>query len=268
MVSLYSHYGGEIGCHWTVVKFRRIKAAIAAIGALVTASSALADEAPSPDPATGDALVAKLKTVQPKLPIESVRKTDLEGVLALELADGSVIYGTSDARFLFTGDMYGVQSDGFVNLTDSIRSERRRDLLKDLSEEDAIVFSPVGERKAFVNVFTDVDCGYCRKLHQEMAEINALGIEVRYLAYPRAGKDSESYDKIVSAWCAKDPHRAITELKLGENIPQRTCANPVEAQMDLANQLGVSGTPALLTEDGRLIPGYLPAENLAQALGL
>ena len=178
------------------------------------------------------------------------------------------VYGTADARFLFTGDMYAVEGEGFVNLTDGIRAERRRGLLGELREEDAIVFSPAGERKAYVNVFTDVDCGYCRKLHQEMAEINALGIEVRYLAYPRAGKDSDSYHKIVSAWCANDPHRAMTELKLGQNIPRRTCANPVEAQMDLGNQLGVNGTPALLTEDGRLIPGYLPAASLAEALGL
>ena len=101
-----------------------------------------------------------------------------------------------------------------------------------------------------------------------MADINALGIEVRYLAFPRAGVESESYDKIVSAWCSKDPHRAITELKLGNSIPARSCPNPVEAQLELGNRVGVSGTPALVTEDGHLIPGYLPADELARALGL
>ena len=230
---------------------------------LLAAVSALVAHA-----APGDELVAKLKGLQPSLPIESVTETDYEGMLAIELEDGSVLYGTADGRFLFSGDMYAVRSEGFVNLTDAIRAERRRALLAGVRQEDMIVFAPTGERKAYVNVFTDVDCGYCRKLHLEMAEINALGVEVRYLAFPRAGKDSDSYRKIVSAWCASDPQRAITELKLGKAIPGRSCANPVAAQMDLGNQLGVTGTPALVTEDGHLIPGYIPANDLAEALGL
>ena len=224
--------------------------------------------APMAHAAPGDELVAKLKGAQPRLPIESVAETDYEGMLAIELDDGSVLYGTADGRFLFTGDMYSVEREGFVNLTDSIRAERRRGLLASVSPEDMIVFSPEDERRAYVTIFTDVDCGYCRKLHQEMADINALGIEVRYLAFPRAGMDSDSYRKIVSAWCSKDPGHAITELKLGKSIPARSCPNPVGAQMELGEQIGVSGTPALVTEDGHLIPGYLPAEDLARALGL
>ena len=229
---------------------------------------AVAVSVPLVQAAPGDALVARLKELQPNLPVASVAETALEGMLAVELEDGSVLYGTADGRFLFTGDMYAVESEGFVNHTDSIRAERRREFLAGVSRDEMIVFSPEGERKAYVNVFTDVDCGYCRKLHREMADINALGIEVRYLAFPRAGVESESYDRIVSAWCSQDPHRAITELKLGNSIPARSCPNPVGAQLELGNRIGVSGTPALVTEDGHLIPGYLPADELARALGL
>ncbi|MDE0363944.1 MAG: thioredoxin fold domain-containing protein [Gammaproteobacteria bacterium] len=236
---------------------------IAPIALLLAAVSA-----PVAHAAPGDELVATLKALQPALPIESVTETDFEGMLAIELEDGGVLYGTADGRFLFTGDMYSVEGGGFVNLTDSIRAERRRELLAGVSRDDMIVFSPAGERKAYVDIFTDVDCGYCRKLHQEMAEINALGIEVRYLAFPRAGTDSDSYRKTVSAWCSRDPRHAITELKLGRGIPARSCSNPVSAQMELGEKIGVSGTPALVTEDGHLIPGYLPAEELAAALGL
>jgi len=216
----------------------------------------------------GGALVAKLKSLQPDLPIESVAETDAAGVIAIKLTNGNVLYGTEDGRFVFTGDMYSLESDGIVNLTNQIRAERRLGLLAGLRPEDMIVFSPEGEPRARVNVFTDVDCGYCRQLHQEMAEINALGIEVRYLAYPRAGPGSESFRKIVSAWCSRDRQRAITELKLGKAIPERSCSNPVAAQFKLANELGVTGTPALVTENGRLIPGYMPAAELALALGL
>ena len=242
---------------------------IAALGAICgLALLIVALSVPLVQAAPGDALVAKLKSLRPDLPIKTVKETALEGMLILELADGDVLYGTADGRFLFTGDMYAVQSDGFVNLTSVIRADRRRVLLASVSKNDMIVFEADGERKAYVNVFTDVDCGYCRKLHLEMDQINALGIEVRYLAYPRAGVNSDSYHKIVSAWCAEEPHRAITELKLGQDIPQRSCPNPVAAQMDLGSQVGVTGTPALVTEEGRLIPGYLSAQDLAQALGL
>lgn len=218
--------------------------------------------------APGDELVAKLKALRPDMPIKAVKETALDGVVAMELEDGGVLHGTADGRFLFTGDLYAVEADGFVNLTDSIRADRRRTLLAGVSMDDLIVFPADGERKAYVNVFTDVDCGYCRKLHLEMGDINALGIEVRYLAYPRAGVDSDSYNKIVSAWCSDDSRRAITELKLGKSIPERSCPNPVAAQLDLGRLVGVNGTPALVTEDGRLIPGYLAAQDLAQALGL
>ena len=235
------------------------------IAQLVLVAAALA---PLAQAAPGDALVAKLKSLRPDMPIKTVQETEFDGLLVLKLEDGGILYGTADGRFLFSGDMYAVDSDGFVNLTDAIRAERRLALLADVREEDMIVFKADGERKAYVNIFTDVDCGYCRRLHQEIADINALGIEVRYLAFPRAGIDSESYHKIVSAWCSNDRQRAITELKLGKNIPQRSCPNPVAAQLELGNQVGVSGTPALVTAHGQLIPGYLPAETLAEALGL
>ena len=115
-----------------------------------------------------------------------------------------------------------------------------------------VIFPAVGETKGVVSVFTDVDCGYCRKLHQEVPKLNQMGIEVRYLAYPRAGVGSRSYQKIVSAWCAADPNKAMTQLKSGMEIPDVSCENPVAAQFDLGQQVGVTGTPAIVLEDGRL----------------
>jgi thiol:disulfide interchange protein DsbC len=123
-------------------------------------------------------------------------------------------------------------------------------------------------RKATISVFTDVDCGYCRKLHLEVPELNARGIEVRYLAFPRQGTTSPSFDKLVSAWCAADRNDAITRLKRGETIPRKSCANPVERQYVLGHQMGVEGTPAIIFEDGSLHPGYAPAADLAKLLGL
>ena len=168
------------------------------------------------------------------------------------------------------GDLYSVEPSGFVNLAEQERDGDRKALLAKVKKADMIVFSPAEQpAKAYVTVFTDVDCFYCQKLHKEMADINRLGIEVRYLAFPRAGIGSDSYKKIASAWCAKDRNEAMTRLKLRQPVATNVCpGNPVADQYQLGQEMGVTGTPALITEDGRLMPGYMPALQLAKALGV
>ena len=163
--------------------------------------------------------------------------------------------------------MYRLGSQ-IVNLAEQRRAVSRKAILDRVPIEEMVVFAPSGPTKAHVSVFTDVDCTYCRKLHQEMADINALGIEVRYLAYPRRGLDNPTYDKIVSAWCSDNPNEAITELKAGRNIPASTCENPVADQYALGQRVGVTGTPAIITAGGVLLPGYMPAADLAARIGL
>ena len=131
------------------------------------------------------------------------------------------------------------------------------------------MFTPKGEVKASVLVFTDVDCGYCRKLHNEMADYHAEGIEIRYAAFPRAGIGSQSYNKIVSAWCADNQQETMTKLKSSQQVEQLiNCEHPVDEHYRLGQQLGVNGTPSIFTEDGKLMPGYVPAADLARRLGL
>ena len=164
--------------------------------------------------------------------------------------------------------MYEVSSEGIVNLPELARQEKRKELMAKVDATSMISFKPASGLLATVSVFTDVDCTYCRKLHREMREYHKKGIEVRYLAYPRAGIGSESYKKTVSAWCSSDPQRAITTLKRGDNIPSRTCPNPVAAQYELGDRVGVTGTPSIVLSDGRMLPGYLSAEKLAEELGI
>jgi thiol:disulfide interchange protein DsbC len=216
----------------------------------------------------GQTLVNRLKALRPDIPIEGVKASPVPGIYELQLGGGTVFYGTEDGRFLFAGDLYELREDDLVNLAEQRRTESRRKLMASVDLKDMVVFSPAGERKAYINVFTDVDCGYCRKLHQEVPRLNKLGIEVRYLAYPRAGLGSRSYEKIVSAWCSDDPNTAITTLKAGKSIPDATCDNPVAAEFELGHKVGVSGTPAIVLEDGRLLPGYMPADELAKTIGL
>lgn len=216
----------------------------------------------------GDALVAKLKELRPEIPIERVSLSPLPGIYQLEISGGTVFYGTADGRYLFAGDLYELGETDLINLAEAGRIEKRQTLMASVDVAEMVVFPAGGQRKAVISVFTDVDCGYCRKLHQEVPKLNELGVEVRYLAYPRAGIGSRAYEKIVSAWCADDPNRAMTALKAGEDIPDSTCANPVAAHYELGQQVGVSGTPAIVLEDGRLLPGYMPAEALVETIGI
>ena len=218
-------------------------------------------------PAGSEKLMQQLQRALPDLPIESVTATPLANFYAIELHGGQTLYGSADGKFLFSGDMYQL-GDQVVNLAEQRRMVKRQQLMDAEPLDNMVVFSPAGETKAHISVFTDPDCGYCRKLHQEMADINALGIEVRYLAYPRAGLGTPTHAKIVSAWCAENPNEAITALKSGLNIPMSDCDNPIAGQYELGQKVGVTGTPAIVTSDGRLLPGYMPAAQLAEAIGL
>ena len=212
-----------------------------------------------------DALLPELRS---GLEIERIKETPVAGLYEVLLNGNRTLYISADGNYFLVGDMYEVSSEGIVNLPELARQKKRKELMAKVDATSMISFKPASGLLATVSVFTDVDCTYCRKLHREMREYHKKGIEVRYLAYPRAGIGSESYKKTVSAWCSSDPQRAITTLKRGDNIPSRTCPNPVAAQYELGDRVGVTGTPSIVLSDGRMLPGYLSAEKLAEELGI
>jgi thiol:disulfide interchange protein DsbC len=244
------------------------------LGALFAAGTACGADTATPkaaDPTIegpGSAAVARLRELRPDLPVESATPSPIPGFVTIELTGGTMLYASEDGRFLFAGDLYEMRDEGLVNLADARRNVLRRELMAAVPDSEMAIFPATGTRKAAIAVFTDVDCGFCRKLHLEVPDLNARGIEVRYLAFPRQGIDSEAYLKLVSAWCSADRNDAITRLKRGETIPVKTCKNPVERQYALGHQVGVEGTPAIVFEDGSLHPGYSPAADLAKRLGL
>lgn len=248
----------------------RIAGVLLAVVVLTNAMNAsAAGDGDARDPAVAaDKLVSRLQALRPGIPIENVSATPIPDIYALEITGGTVYYGTADGRYLFAGDLYELGDDDLINLAEAGRTETRRALLDEVPREEMVIFSPEGRTRASISVFTDVDCGYCQKLHQEVPELNRMGVEVRYLAYPRAGVGSPSYDKIVSAWCADDPNEAITRLKARQSIPDAQCPNPVAEQFELGREIGVQGTPAIILENGSMLPGYMPAEQLAEAVGI
>ena len=202
--------------------------------------------------------------------IESVQSSPAPGIAEVQIENGPLIYATEDGDYFFlNGDLHQTSATGAINLTEERRAVTRKEQLATIPVNDMVVFSPEGETRDYIAVFTDVTCFYCQKLHREVDQLNAKGIEVRYLAFPRGGVDSEGAQKLATAWCAEDQQTTLTELKAGVELPVNDCAdNPVAAQYQLGQDMGVSGTPAIITSSGLMVPGYRPADDLAALLGL
>ena len=238
------------------------------LSALLLGSSALAAAAP-----VDDAIVAKLKAAlevsSTGLMVETIENSEIAGLYAVQFTNGPLVYSNASGDHFVVGDMFKVEGEGYVNLAEQRRDGARKDKIDALSPDDMIVFSPASEARASITVFTDVTCFYCQKLHKEVPELNRQGIEVRYLAYPRAGVGSPGYRQLASAWCSDNPQDTLTRLKNKEAIADNVCpTNPVAAQYQLGQELGVRGTPAIITDSGQMIPGYQSADELVVTLGL
>ena len=203
---------------------------------------------------------ARFKASRPDLVLGKIEKSRIPGIFAVQINGGPLIHATEDGKYFFSGDLYSLADHGVVNLSEQGRQVERVASLKKVKRKDMIIFSPPGKPKASLYVFTDVDCPYCRKLHKEVPELNKLGIEVRYLAFPV----HHNKPRMVTVWCSDDRNSALTAMKNGESVPEKTCPNPVDDEMKLGARLGVQGTPGIVTTDGTLLPGYMPAEKLAQ----
>ena len=207
----------------------------------------------------------ELATTLPGVEAGDIHDSPLPGMYEIVL-DSDVVYISRDGSFLIQGDVFDLQDRR--NLTERRRAQARADLLASADPESMIVFSPDSENvRHTVTVFTDIDCGFCRQLHREMDRINALGVAVRYLSYPRSGPDTESWFKADKVWCDADRQTAFTEAILDDKVPEQACdATPVASHFQMGRQVGVRGTPTVLTEQGVQLGGYLSPDELIARL--
>lgn len=225
---------------------------------LLAAAPAAADEA------IAERLTQRLGELLPDNPVTSVRPAGVGGLYEVMLGT-EVLYMTGDGRYLLRGDLMDL--DARRNISEERRAEARVDSFKGVPAEQLIEFAPPNPRHV-VYVFTDVDCTYCRRLHAEVEQLNARGVAVRYLAYPRAGPGSPTYRRTESVWCAPDRRQAMTDAKAGKPVPERSCDSPVQAQYDLGRTMGVEGTPTIILSNGRVVGGYVPADTLVRYVEL
>ena len=213
--------------------------------------------------ASEDSIRESLKNILPDgATIESIEATPIQDMYAVYYGDLQPIYVTKDGSFFIYGDIYQINSNSISNITDESTAERRKIILNDIPSNELISFKSKNEQFSVI-VFTDVDCGYCRKLHNQINEYNKLGISINYAAYPRSGLGTSAFTKMVGAWCSDDPKGSISKLKNNKNLDLSFCdSQPVSKQYVVGQKLGVNGTPAIFSMDGDMFPGYIEPEEL------
>jgi thiol:disulfide interchange protein DsbC len=204
-------------------------------------------------------IVKKIGGIQ----LEDVRMSPVNGIYEVT-RDSEISYLSADGRYAILGDMIDLDSDD--NVSETRRRGIRARIIETVPESEMLLFSPK-DPKYTITVFTDIDCGYCRRLHSQIAEYNRLGIRVRYLFFPRSGPDTDSWHKAEAVWCAPNRNDALTRSKNGETVKSPKCpTNIIKRDFELGQRLAVDGTPAIFLASGEMLPGYVPPGQLVKYL--
>ncbi|OOG60369.1 disulfide bond formation protein DsbC [Rhodanobacter sp. C03] len=245
-----------------------LAACVAGFACGVSAAESVASVGPAVTPAAEKMVQQAIHSLSAKVRVDSIQPAPMPGFYQV-IASGQLVYISADGKYLLNGDL--VDLGRHESASDAAWARFRKDELAKVPASARIVYAPANP-KYTVTVFTDVTCGFCRALHEEVAAFNKAGIAVEYLAWPRegvtttAGRPTPTYTEMVSVWCAADPKAALTAAKQGHAPKQASCGNPVKDEFDLGVKLGVSGTPTIFGPDGRTLGGYVTPEQLLKAL--
>lgn len=232
----------------------------ACTASVAIAQPRIANSQPASPAGIDAAIRVAMQKAMPDAEIDSIKASPIPGYREVAVG-GRVIYISADGRYLIQGNLFDLATR--TSLTESSQAVIRRGILAKVGPERRIIFAAAKPRHR-ITVFTDIDCGYCRKMHQQVAEYNKLGISVEYLFYPRSGLGTESSEKAISVWCSADRRKAMTDAKNDRPVPKKTCSNPIAADFALGQKMGFDGTPAIYAADGSQVGGYLaPPQMLA-----
>lgn len=236
------------------MNFKRPLLAICVSAIVGLSFSARADEA---------AIRQTLQNITPNASQAKISNSVIPGLYQVVLGT-RVLFMDDSGRYVFSGNLIDLKTR--KNITNAVENTQRKSILDSLDESKMIVYPAKGPAKRTITVFSDIDCPYCKKLHDAVPKLNAAGIKVRYLSFPRAGVGSESYKKSVAVWCSNDKRASLDKVMAGGKVAMKTCPNPVMEDLNLVELFRINGTPSILLDDGELIPGYIPPKDLIQKL--
>lgn len=205
---------------------------------------------------------AKVAEQFPGVTTDEIVPSKVDGLWRI-VQEGLVGYLTADGRYLLKGDLIDLKRD--VNLTAEVRRDWRLEKLAKMPESKMLIYAPPHPEHT-LTVFTDVNCFYCRQLHQHIDKLLDAGIRVRYLFFPLSGPHSVSYKQARAIWCSDDRHAALDAAMRGKHIASEIdCQTPIAEHYKLAAKtLGLRGTPGIITEDGHLLHGSFMLSELIE----
>lgn len=228
------------------------------VGLTVTANMVFASE---------QTVKAQFQKMVPDVVVKEVSKSPINDFYQIQVDSGKVFYMSEDGKYLLQGYLFDLTGKEPKNLTLQTEEKFVASLINNMSKSKMVVFKAKDNQpKTHITIFTDTTCPYCHRLHQEVPMLNANGIEVRYLAFPREGFASRGFDELQKVWCADNKQEAMNQLM--QEIPVKStkkCDSPVVEQYVLGQKIGIRGTPAIILENGQIIPGYQPASQLINA---
>ena len=236
----------------------RLTQIIAAAAIALVSTFAVADDAAE------QTIRKSLANLQLDTPIESISASPMAGLYEVKLKGSRVLYASADGQFIVQGYMFQLKDGKPVNLTEQAERIGVAKLINGIPVAETVVYPAIGETKSHITVFTDTTCPYCHKLHAEVPQLNKMGIEVRYVAFPRQGLGSPGDQQLQAVWCSKDKKTAMDKMTDGKTVEAPKCANPVAKQFAMGQSIGVNGTPAIVLADGQVIPGYQPAAQVGK----
>ena len=235
---------------------------------LAAAAIALVSTFTFADTAAEQAIRKSLDALKLDVPVESISASPMAGLYEVKLSGSRVLYASADGQFIVQGYMFQLKDGKPVNLTEQAERVGVAKLINGIPVAETVVYPAIGETKSHITVFTDTTCPYCHKLHEEVPQLNKMGIEVRYVAFPRQGLGSPGDQQLQAVWCSADKKSAMDKMTAGKKVEAPKCANPVAKQFAMGQSIGVNGTPAIVLADGQVIPGYQPAAQVGKlALG-
>ncbi|RPG42759.1 MAG: DsbC family protein [Gammaproteobacteria bacterium TMED112] len=208
----------------------------------------------------------KIEKILPSgLPINFIEASSIPGFYVVNVANNQILYVSKSLEFVLAGEVIQLKEGQITSLNDVYQTKFIKDIVSTIDTNESINFISNNE-KYKLTVFTDISCGYCRLLHSEIDSYLDEGLTINYLAFPRDGLTGNVYKNMVSAWCSQDQRQSLSDLKKGEEIKQIECPNPVSDHFRKGSLLGITGTPTIILEDGRMFSGYMPANELIKII--
>ena len=197
--------------------------------------------------------------------INFIEQSEVPNFYVVNVLNNQILYVSYDYKFVFAGDLIGIQDEGIVSINDKYKTKFTQKLISTIKPGESIDFISEKERYR-IKVFTDVSCAYCRLFHSEIEEYLEKGITIQYLGFPRDGLEGKVFNNMQSAWCSNNKKQSLTKLKLGEEIKKELCQNPIREHFRIGSLIGITGTPTIVLDDGRKFSGYIPADQIIKLI--